>query len=558
MRASGPLESLLARIPGRAVVVLFSGWIASLVVVAVLLNIGHDIAHERVQRSTIALSRIVQENIGRVFQSVDITLASVADAYRLAAPLARHDPKFRALLQARLYDLADVRALFVVGVSGYILHDTDYPQTPDVSLADRPYFAAHVEDPTLRRAVSRPLLSRSGTGYFVAHTHRLGTASNFQGIVVAAIQAGRFERLFSNVPMGDDIVIALFHRTGELIARFPSDGSEAAKSFAQFPLFAEHLPRADAGSFITTRSISPGRRVVSYRAVDGTPLVVYVSRGLEAGLEEWRRTAMAAAIAVAALTFLLSVFIVRLVRDSRVREQERLRSAQAEKLEALGQLTAGIAHDFGNIVNIVSINLELLRMLPPAHPARTKALDTAQQAAARAVELISRLLDFARSQPIQAMACDVNEHVLGSKDLLVQAAGSDVEVSLELASDLPRVVCDPGQLQVALVNLVVNASHAMGGRGVVRLITARSESENRGVQALTRLPVYLAIRDSGQGMTEEIRRRVLEPFFTTKGGGGTGLGLTQVYGFMQRIGGDMRIESAPGAGTTVYLYFPAV
>jgi signal transduction histidine kinase len=477
---------------------------------------------------------------------VHLSLEATAEAWALARPPA-NDPAFRALLQRRLEHLPYVRALFVVGSDGRLIHTTGHPDTPQVSLADRDYFRLHKENPGLQFSLSAPLTSRTGAGWFVALAQRLGSAQEFQGVLVAAVQPTYFEALYRRMQQGEGEAIALFHRDATLIARFPAAEQDVGKAFGHLPLFATHLPRAPSGTYWVDGHLLPGKRIVSYRALEDLPLVVHASQSEHAVLAEWRRSALGAAIAMGALTLLLAALLVRQLRTRARRQRERTQRAQAEKLEAMGELTGGIAHDFNNLLGIMSMNLELILRHPADAPAVERAARAASRAVRRGSELIGRLLAFARRQPLEMRAADLNSLVTEAHPLVAQAAGARIELVLQLAPSLPPVLLDETQFEMALLNLVVNARDALSGAG--RIVVHTYPDPQRGDPCL-------AVEDDGPGMRAEVRQRALEPFFTTKGSTGTGLGLAQVYGFMRQIGGSLEIESAPGKGTQVQLRFP--
>jgi signal transduction histidine kinase len=526
---------------------LVAGWLAVGAMVAALVVAGHHSAMDRAERSSAALALAVEEHTVRVFQTVSLSLSAIADDYQFARPPARHDPAFQRLLVRRLEKLPYVRGIYIISADGYIAHDTDWPTTPSASLADQPYFQAHWADPGPDLRVSKPMMSATpGLGWFVAVTHTIRRAGAFDGVAVAALQPGYFEMLYRRMGLGSGDAIALLHAGGELVARFPPGDVGIGKSLSDRPLFSTHVPRAPAGTYVTGGGMFSGGQVVSYRVVEDLPLVIRVSHSLRATLTDWRRTAIGAALAMGILTLLLAALILNLLRQRQRREEARERRAQAEKLAALGELTGGIAHDFGNLLGVISLNLQLLSLGDSGTPAAKQALAVAQRTVKRGGELISRLLAFARQQPLQLQPAHLNPLVTRCFPLLAQAAGKRIDVSLQLAPALPPCLLDETQLETALLNLVMNATHALSGAGRITLTTYPCPEEEC---------VGLVVRDNGPGMTEEIRRRALEPFFTTKGAGGTGLGLPQVYGFMQQIGGTLRIESAPGAGTAIHLLF---
>lgn len=239
----------------------------------------------------------------------------------------------------------------------------------------------------------------------------------------------------------------------------------------------------------------------------------------------------------------------RLLAESRAAELERARAEvrQGERLAALGQLTGGVAHDFVNWLQVMMSGLALLERerLEPAQ--REQVMEGMHQAAQAAQEVCGRLLAFARRQPLAPESFDLRARLLGMAELLRRALGNGIALAVELPEALPPAFADPGPLEAAVMNLVVNARDAMPGGGTLTLRAWAAEGR-----------VCLAVADTGAGMSEEVRARACEPFFTTKPEGvGTGLGLAQVFGFAQQSGGAVTIESAPGQGTTVTIALPA-
>jgi signal transduction histidine kinase len=550
---------LFARFFKFGLAALLFAWLAALSVVAWLVFQGYEAALERGERTTATLAAVVEQQTGRTFQAVQLTLGAVGDSHQLAPRPARHDPGFQQMMARRLADIPFVRALFVIGPDGLIVHDTDHPATPDVSLAHRPYYRAHAQDAHHPGGVWPPLESHSGTGWFLPVTRPLGRFGRFEGVVVAAVQADHFEAQFSAIGLEKGYLVALFYLDGTLVARHPRRRDDVARDFSHLPIFASHLPEK-TGTFWTARSsLAPGPRVVSYRVVENLPFVLHVSRAKQDVLAEWRRTATAAAVGMGSLTALLAWFIALLVRDRARRARERERRAQAEKLEALGQLTAGIAHDFGNLLQVVAMNNEVMRQAPLDPLITKQALATNERAVRGGMAMLDRLTSFARIRPLTMTRLRLDAWLEAARPLLVQAAGPWITLRTAAKPPLPEILCDVPQLDAAVVNLVVNARDAMRARGQIGVRVYACDHESGAPTAFAGSPppfVCLAVQDSGPGMSDEVRRRATEPFYTTKGEDGTGLGLSQVYGFMRQVGGDMAIDSAPGRGTTVHLFFP--
>jgi len=236
----------------------------------------------------------------------------------------------------------------------------------------------------------------------------------------------------------------------------------------------------------------------------------------------------------------------------RARIEDSLR--QAQKIEALGQLTGGVAHDFNNLLMVILGGLEMLDHTDER--ARRKLLmDGMRQAAHRGASLTRQLLAFSRRQALQPQPVDLAHQIGGMRELLARSLGGNVQVQLELNQDLWPVHVDPGELELVVLNLAVNARDAMPKGGSI-VIRARNVLAVH-LDSLRGDFVRLSIIDTGVGMTADVQRRVFEPFFTTKDvGKGSGLGLAQVYGFAQQSGGNVQIESEVGRGTTVALLLP--
>ncbi|WP_333572860.1 PAS domain S-box protein [Sphingomonas sp.] len=247
----------------------------------------------------------------------------------------------------------------------------------------------------------------------------------------------------------------------------------------------------------------------------------------------------------------------------RIAEQHRLAEAeealrQSQKMEAMGQLTGGVAHDFNNLLTPIVGSLDMLQRRGIGNEREQRLIAGAVQSAERAKTLVQRLLAFARRQPLQPVAVDVARLVQGMGELVSSTTGPQIEVVLQAGDDLPAAKADPNQLEMALLNLAVNARDAMPGGGVLR-IAATTEKVARGHRSGLKPATYikLSVADTGAGMDEATLARAIEPFFSTKGvGKGTGLGLSMVHGLASQLGGALTIESQPGRGTTIELWLP--
>jgi PAS domain S-box-containing protein len=255
----------------------------------------------------------------------------------------------------------------------------------------------------------------------------------------------------------------------------------------------------------------------------------------------------------------------KVTRDLTERRAAEERSRQAQKMEGVGQLTGGVAHDFNNLLTIIIGNLETLQRnirRPDLDIDRLeRSVDNAMRGARRAESLTQRLLAFSRQQPLNPKPLELGRLISGMSDMLRRTLGEQIAIETVLGGNTWRVEADPNQLELAILNLAVNARDAMPSGGKLTLETANVHlDENYASTQAEVIPgqyVMLAVTDTGSGMTPEIKAKAFDPFFTTKDvGHGTGLGLSQVYGFIKQSRGHVKIYSELGEGTTIKLYLP--
>lgn len=276
-------------------------------------------------------------------------------------------------------------------------------------------------------------------------------------------------------------------------------------------------------------------------------------RGLNEKLEE----------RVAERTRELTLMTAQLRNEIAMKEVAEAQLRQAQKMQALGQLTSGIAHDFNNMLSIVMGNLGLMRrrMTAAGGADGVGLIDNAIDGATRAATLTHQLLAFSRQQPLAPAVTDVNGLVSHLGELFRRTLGRNIKLECVLAGGLWRSKVDPGQLENAILNLVVNGRDAMADGGKLTIETQNAFLDDAYAASHAEVTpgqyVLIAVTDTGTGMPADIVNQAFEPFFTTKGAGqGTGLGLSQVYGFVKQSGGHVKIYSEVGQGTTVKVYFP--
>jgi PAS domain S-box-containing protein len=298
--------------------------------------------------------------------------------------------------------------------------------------------------------------------------------------------------------------------------------------------FSEHQARR-LGKMMEFGSSAPSRSEFNIEGMDGALTPIYMSiNELESDPGEPR---------------LLGAVITDLTQQ----HEMEARLSQAQKMEAVGQLTGGLAHDFNNLLQAICGNLSLIRLRPDDVQRVQKWAENALKAAASSAKLTSKLLAFSRSQEVDLQPVNARTLVHGMADMLLHTLGPGIEIRYALNDSTACVFADHTQLELAVLNLAINARDAMPGGGVLTISTVL-----RRIDDDAELPaddyLELSVTDSGAGMSEKVRGRAFDPFFTTKGvGEGTGLGLAQVYGIAKQAGGTARIRSTPGVGTTVSL-----
>jgi PAS domain S-box-containing protein len=331
----------------------------------------------------------------------------------------------------------------------------------------------------------------------------------------------------------------------------------------------EDLNRATEEAYGLRREQVVGRRLEEILGVEQAQLPLRHMRACIATGQNQRYTAVRT---LAGMTRTIDVMFVRVpekqegdylimatARDITAREELEQQLRQAQKMEAIGQLTGGVAHDFNNLLTAIIGNLELMASRIAGNPAARKHLGAAQRAAEHGAQLTAQLLAFSRRQHLQPRATDLNAVVRGMREMLTRTIGPEITVRTELTPKLWHALVDPTQIEIAILNLAINSRDAMpmGGALSIETTNLRGAADGAPRELGDQDCICLSVRDSGTGMTEDVLRAAIEPFYTTKESGkGSGLGLSQVYGMVRQSNGSIKIESRLGAGTAVHLYLP--
>jgi signal transduction histidine kinase len=513
-----------------------------------------------------------------VFETHELIAARVSERIRgVAWDEIAASETVRQDLTVLQNDYEQVRGIWLIDPSGFIRAASRTLPTSPVSVADRAYFK------TLRESDVGTFISQVGEGRvlpgfnFNVARRRTSATGTFDGVVDVSVTPTYFTDFWRKTKPSADAIVDLIQSDGAILARDPAP----PPGLVSIP-FKRALERSlsDGGSR-SFRAVSPvdgTERIYAIRKVGNFDAYLMYGVAVEAVMHQWYRHLAidGAYFGVASLVLVaMALAVLRQFRREQIatdhwhvtarqasEEMERRLAAEAQlhqsqKIEALGKLTGGVAHDFNNLLTVIIGNLERLRgrQVDARHE---KMVGAAIAAAERGERSLQALLAFARNQPLEIRELDLNAIVEATAGLVRQCVGDAVELVFSLDPTASLVAADRNQLELAIVNLAVNARDAMPAGGVFRIATAdvHIEGEPNGLVGDF---VTLATSDTGMGMAADVAERVFEPFFTTKEAGkGTGLGLSQVYGFVTQCQGTVTVNSVAGEGTTFTLYLPRV
>ena len=522
---------------------------------------------------------IMHEHARKVLETEELLLSLIEERVADLSPAEVASPVTSEFMRRVKAPLAQAVSAWIAGPDGTMLAGTHSWQ-PGSSVAGYDFFQVHRAEGA-GTYVSSPYIGRStNQPSFAISRRRTGEDGGFRGTVHVAASPAYFSQFFRDAAPPSAHLALLLRDDGALLAREP--GEDLPRLAPGGVLMRQIAEQPGGGAFRARLLLDGVDRTYAYRRVAGYP--VYVAFGVDeaAVIQRWHgNLRMYGAFAgIAALTLLgVSLLALRDARAEQValrelRQESRQRQAaeaqlrHSQRMDAVGQLTGGVAHDFNNLLTAVMGNLELIERatgsLPEGDRIRAKVArltGTALKAVQRGAALTRSLLAFARRQPLQVVALDVNPLLADFAGLVRQAVGAPVAVTFAPAPDLPPCRTDPAQLEVAVLNLAINARDAMPEGGRLDIATGTAALD---VAALAGNPeaqpgafVTVTVADTGTGMAPDVAAKAFEPFFTTKPiGQGTGLGLSQVFGFTRQLGGHVTIRSAPEQGTVVTMFLP--
>jgi two-component system NtrC family sensor kinase len=451
---------------------------------------------------------------------------------------------------------------------------------PPIDVSDRDCFAAEQKRDVGIFVSQEQIGALTHTPEFDICERRSTADKAFDGIIVVSARPAYFSEFYRTISEDKRSAASLVRSDGSLLVRYPALSAPSVLG-QDSPFMQAIASNPDHGLFGGRGETDGIERFFAYERVEGYPL--YVAYGIPkrdvlhswlANLINYSLFAVPASLALFGMTLLAVRQIQRhaiaswrwrttarrLRREMNRRALAEAELRQAQKMEALGQLTGGVAHDFNNLLTVLQGSLEMLSGRQQSDQLQAR-VDTALRTVERGERLTEQLLAFARRQPLAKATIDLNAQLRRMTELLVRTVGSGVAISTDLAPDLWLVDADATQLELAVINLAINARDAMPTGGKLGIRTFNLGVPRGAVEERLKAGdfVGLEISDTGQGMPPEVAARAFEPFFTTKEAGkGTGLGLSMVYGFARQLGGSASIRSEVGRGTAVTLRLPTV
>ena len=525
------------------------------------------VADERIDRSL----DILHEHALKVLQTIDRTFAEIDEITR-----GMSDDDIRsneASLHARLKLIDDalpqVRGIAIMGRDGHPLVSSNLAAVPkDLNFSDRDYFKVQQAGNagTYVSSAHAPRMVSLGDYFFALSQRRPSDDGKFNGIVSIAVLPNYFEDFYAKMSNAEGSYFAMARADGGFLARYPVAKNRLAKldDRSQFRIGVERGVEREI--FTVEAQIDGIDRRIGYRKLAGFP--VYVLAGVEksAITKDWLRYMSSHLVfGLPATAFLFFGFGLALRRTKRLYDEADRREAaegalrQSQRLEAIGQLTGGVAHDFNNLLMIISGSVQRLRgeLTDKKH---VRLLDMMATATQRGETLTRQLLTYSRQQTLTPQVIDLTQRLPLLRELLTRSLRAEIDIKVDVPDGVCAIRVDPGEFELAILNLAVNAKDAMPGGGTLSIrakpVTLKGEATDEG-EGLSGEFVAIRVADTGHGIAPEVMTRVFEPFFTTKEvGKGTGLGLSQVYGFAKQSGGTATVTSTEGRGTAITIYLP--
>jgi len=531
-----------------------------------------DIADREIERTL----DVVHEHALKVFETIDRSLAELGEVVRGLPDdtIRAREPALHRRLKRLTDSLPQLKSAWIFDADGKALVNSLASPPPELSFVDRDYFYAHI-DQSIGTFIGTALTPRppyQGARFFGVSRRRDSDDGSFIGVIQASVLPEYFDSFYARIGSDAGSFFAMGRTDGVLLAHFPRLDHDI-KLDPTGPVGREIAARPEHG-LITVVWPSDGiERRIGYRRVSEYP--IYVSAGLETSAirARWLATIgqhLVFGIPATALLFLLLALAFRRTQQIQAEAARRREAEEAlkhsQRLEALGQLTGGVAHDFNNLLTVIRASVDLLNRPQLAEERRQRYITAIADAVGRAAKLTSQLLAFARRQTLKPEVFDVGERMQSLHDMLAPLLGSAIEITMRLPTEPCLVRADAGQFETALINMATNARDAMQGKGRItfKVEVATRVPDTLAAASGSHIPanhgfVSVTVSDTGVGIPAARLGRIFEPFYTTKQvGHGTGLGLSQVFGFARQSGGEVTVTSEVGHGSTFALYLPRV
>jgi two-component system NtrC family sensor kinase len=549
--------TMVASLVFPAVLFAFAGWVSY--------RNFERVTDERIYRSL----DILHEHALKVLQTLERTSAEVDEVLRGMSDddIRRNEGALHERLDRIVQALPQLQGMAIIDRNGHPLVSSNIaPVRKDLDFTDRDYFKVQKERDagTYVSTIQRPRMGGIGHYFFALSKRRPSEDGQFNGIISIAVLPEYFEQFYARMSSNEGSYFGLAREDGTFLARHPALADRQLKLDDRSELRQGILAGLDRTIYSVDSQLDKVDRRIGYRKLSGFPLYVLAGVEKSAIIGDWFGDISSHLIFGVPLTaFLYAGLALALRRTRRLYDEADRREMaegalrQAQRLEAIGQLTGGVAHDFNNLLMIISGSAQRLRR-ELTDEKYTRFLDMIGTATQRGETLTRQLLTYSRKQTLSPEVVDLSHRLPLIRDLLTRSLRSDIEIKVDVPDTICAVRIDPGEFELAILNLAVNAKDAMPGGGTLTLrakaVTLKGEATEEGLAG-----DFVAIRvaDTGHGIPADILTRVFEPFFTTKEvGKGTGLGLSQVYGFAKQSGGTATVSSTEGRGTAITLYLP--
>jgi two-component system, NtrC family, sensor kinase len=562
--------------PSPSILALFAAAVfGPLAILFAAASLTQQYIQQDAERRALRSAELLREHALRVFDMYQLILGQVErragtmEWRQIVASRAMHE-ELRGLTEP----VREANSVFYLAPTGRHWSSSRRFPMPELDASERDYFQAQRARPSAFFIGAPGEARLTGQAFFAVTRARIGADGKFDGVFAVSGDIDYFRQFYRGLRETSSDALALVREDGVFLVREPEHSSDAARLGDSSGLM-DAIASAPSGLFRRRGGSDPVERLYGYARVGEYPVYVMYGLSMQGVQRQWRRTltlySIVTLLAMAMLLVAAELARRNQQRAQRAREEReeefRLRELaedglrRAQRLEAIGRMTGGIAHDFNNLLQVLTVNIEVLRRrlartLPDE--VHQRPLAAMQRAASQGARLTRQLLSFSRRSSLQPRRVSLAAFLPELTELLHAALRSRIELSVELAPGTAEIDVDPDELELALLNLATNARDAMPDGGMLRI---RASNLGAGTMVdgkpLASTWVALTVSDNGSGIPPGTLQNIFDPFFTTKPvGQGTGLGLSQVYGFVTQSGGRVGVQSAPGTGTTFTLLFP--